>query len=55
MDLKKPHLETGYIGFYPGGDGGENFFFNPGAGTEIRLKGDELEARKLVVEVNKKV
>lgn len=27
MDLKKLHLETGYIGFYPEGGGGENFFF----------------------------
>lgn len=31
------------------------FFLNPGAETEIRLKSDELEARKLVVEVNRKV
>ena len=31
------------------------FCFNPEAGTEIRLKRDALEGRKLVVEVNRNV
>lgn len=53
MDLKKLHLETWLLSW--GWWGREMFKKIPRAGTDIRLKGGELEARRLVVEVSRRV